>query len=137
MIPICSVHAIAAQLNPTGSKCSGIESIEWYGYHNPLSSSHSITDNPTTIPPLTPPTLPTHSTPLKLTCFQTATGLKIILLTSPRQPQLDFLLKRIHEIYADYAMKNPFQTPEMPVRSEKFEAAVGKLVKQMSTNNYT
>lgn len=45
-------------------------------------------------------------------------------------------MKRIYEIYADYVMKNPFQTPEMPVRSEKFEGAVGKLVKQMSTNNY-
>lgn len=115
-----SVHAIATQLNPTGSKCSGIESLEWYGYSKPTHADSPFDG----------------SCPFKLNCFQSPTGLKILLLTSPRQPQLDYILKRIYELYADYAMKNPFHTPEMPVRSEKFETGLGKLVKQMSTNNY-
>ena len=127
---IISVHAIATQLNPTGSKCSGIESLEWYGYGSGTIPNPILSDS-------TPASSSSSSisTPFKLNCFQTPTGLKIILLTSPRQPQLDYILKRIYEIYADYAMKNPFQTPEMPVRSDKFEGAVGKLVKQMSTNS--
>ena len=36
------------------------------------------------------------------------------------------------KFHADYALKNPFQTLEMPVRSEKFEAGGGRLVEQMS-----
>ena len=134
-----SVHAIATQLNPTGSKCSGIESVEWYGYTSAASTLNAgntaAGTGTVSTGALSNSTAPT-STPFKLTCSQTPTGLKLLLLTSPRQPQLDYILKRIHEIYSDYALKNPFQTPEMPVRSEKFEAAVGKLVKQMSTNNY-
>ena len=117
---IYSLHAISTQVNPTGSKCSGIESIEWHGYSNPVMNQSTSSS----------------SAPFKLNCFQTPTGLKIILLTSPRQPQLDYVLKRIYELYADYVMKNPFQTPEMPVRSDKFEGNLGTLIKQMSTINY-
>lgn len=123
-------------MNPTGSKCSGIESLEWYGYGQGQGSTVNSAVNLDTANPVNPVNplnlSPPQSAAFKLNCFQTATGLKLLLLSTPRQPQLDYILRRLHEIYADYALKNPFQTPEMPVRSEKFEAAVGRLVKQMS-----
>lgn len=107
------MHAIATQLNPTGGKCSGIESIEWHG----AATGRTL--------------------PFRLHCFQSPTGVKIVMLTSPRQPQLDYILRRIYEIYADYAMKNPFHAPEMPVRSERFETHLTRLVRQMSTVGYS
>ncbi|KAI8868859.1 hypothetical protein GQ42DRAFT_35080 [Ramicandelaber brevisporus] len=41
---------------------------------------------------------------------------------------VDFLMRRIVELYADYAMKNPFHTPEMPLRSELFDNALSRLL---------
>lgn len=34
------------------------------------------------------------------------------------------VLKKCYELYADYVLKNPFYSLEMPVRCEKFERAV-------------
>ena len=34
------------------------------------------------------------------------------------------VLKKVYELYADYVMKNPFYSLEMPIRSEKFERVV-------------
>ena len=46
---------------------------------------------------------------------------------------LDSPIKRIYEIYSDYAMKNPFFTPDMPIRAELFDLNVTKLVKQINS----
>lgn len=54
-------------------------------------------------------------------CYQTVTGTKFLLFTEPQQPNVDVILKRIYELYADFVMKNPFYTVEMPIRSEKFD----------------
>ncbi|KAI9221994.1 Sybindin-like protein [Blastocladiella britannica] len=67
-----------------------------------------------------------------LTCHQTPTGIKFLLLTDPQQPQVDSLVRRVYDLYADYVMKNPFYTPEMPVRCELFDVHLAKYVKAVN-----
>ncbi|XP_006758795.1 PREDICTED: trafficking protein particle complex subunit 4, partial [Myotis davidii] len=57
----------------------------------------------------------------KLHCFQTLTGIKFVVLADPRQAGIDALLRKIYEIYSDFALKNPFYSLEMPIRCELFE----------------
>ncbi|CAL4108227.1 unnamed protein product [Meganyctiphanes norvegica] len=57
----------------------------------------------------------------KLNCFQTLTGVKFLIVSDTRQVGIDILLKRIYELYADFALKNPFYSLEMPVRCELFD----------------
>lgn len=59
-----------------------------------------------------------------LSCTQTPTGTKFLLFTEPVQQGTDAILKRCYELYADYVMKNPFYSLEMPIRCDKFERAV-------------
>lgn len=83
---------------------------------------------------LSPLTLPRHSTGIEslqtsrflMSCFQTPTGSKFLLFTDPAMEAkaVDVILRKCYELYADFVMKNPFYSLEMPVRSEKFERAV-------------
>ncbi|XP_044525552.1 trafficking protein particle complex subunit 4 isoform X3 [Gracilinanus agilis] len=57
----------------------------------------------------------------KLHCFQTLTGIKFVVLADPRQGGIDSLLRKIYEIYSDFALKNPFYSLEMPIRCELFD----------------
>lgn len=41
-------------------------------------------------------------------------------------------MKKIYEIYSDYTVKNPFQNPEMPIRSEQFDVHLLKMVKSFN-----
>lgn len=43
-------------------------------------------------------------------------GIKFIVLVDPRQSGIDALLRKIYEIYSDFALKNPFYSLEMPIR---------------------
>lgn len=43
-------------------------------------------------------------------------GTKFIVVADPKQTGMENLLKKIYELYADYAMKNPFYSLEMPIR---------------------
>ena len=72
-----------------------------------------------------------ESDTFKLQCLQTPTGIKFIVLADPQHANLDNALQRIYEHYADYVMKNPFYTPEMPIRCELFDANLIKLVKTL------
>lgn len=38
------------------------------------------------------------------------------MLADPRQSGIDALLRKIYEIYSDFALKNPFYSLEMPIR---------------------
>ena len=66
-----------------------------------------------------------ESSHFRLTCFQTPTGVKFLLFTSPEQPNTDVVVRRCYEVYADFVMKNPFYSIEMPIRVEKFDRALG------------
>ncbi|KAJ1189908.1 hypothetical protein NDU88_006650 [Pleurodeles waltl] len=57
----------------------------------------------------------------KLHCFQTLTGIKFVILADPRQAGIDSLLRKLYELYSDYALKNPFYSLEMPIRCELFD----------------
>lgn len=60
-----------------------------------------------------------------MSCYQTLTGIKFLLFTEPVQRDAETVLRKCHELYSDYVMKNPFYSLEMPIRCEKFERAIG------------
>ncbi|KAH8117019.1 TRAPP complex subunit Trs23, partial [Phellopilus nigrolimitatus] len=64
----------------------------------------------------------------KMTILLTATGTKFVLLTSIHDANAEALLQKVYEAYADMGMKNPFHTPEMPIRSDKFDLRIGALL---------
>ena len=70
-----------------------------------------------------------ESSQFRVQCFQTLTGTKFLLFTEPQQPNIDSMMKKIYELYADFVMKNPFYTVEMPIRCEKFDRGLDGFVK--------
>ncbi|KAJ7461485.1 transport protein particle complex subunit [Mycena latifolia] len=64
----------------------------------------------------------------KMTILLTATATKFVLLTSLTEPNPDNVLQKVYEIYSDAVMKNPFHTPEMPIRSEGFDTRIAALI---------
>ncbi|PLW13066.1 hypothetical protein PCANC_04490 [Puccinia coronata f. sp. avenae] len=56
----------------------------------------------------------------KMSCFQTLTGTKFVVFTSPSHPSPSRLLSRIYTVYADL-LKDPFYTIENPIRNESFD----------------
>jgi len=55
-------------------------------------------------------------------------GTKFVLLTSLVEPTADVMLQKVYEIYAEAVMKNPFHTPEMPIRTEGFDTKITALL---------
>ncbi|KAJ7112450.1 transport protein particle complex subunit [Mycena crocata] len=64
----------------------------------------------------------------KMTILLTATATKFVLLTSLAEPSPENVLQKVYEIYSDAVMKNPFHTPEMPIRSEGFDTRIAALI---------
>lgn len=56
-------------------------------------------------------------------------GTKFLLFTEPGQPNVDVIMRRIYEIYADFVMKNPFYQTEMPIRCEAFDRVLAAYLK--------
>lgn len=73
----------------------------------------------------------------KLHCFQTLTGVKLMVVAEPTQAGIDILLKRIYELYADYALKNPFYSLEMPIRCELFDSNLKSVLEQIEKSGIT
>jgi hypothetical protein len=73
-----------------------------------------------------------ESTNFRLTCFQTLTGTKFLLFTEPMQPNVDVIIRRVYELYADFVMKNPFYTVEMPIRCQKFDSGLDSYIRVRS-----
>jgi trafficking protein particle complex subunit 4 len=67
-----------------------------------------------------------------LYCFQSTTGMKFILITDSHFQNLEITCLSLYEIYCDYAMKNPFYQPEMPIRAELFDLAIVKSIKSIN-----
>ncbi|KAK3687081.1 hypothetical protein LTR37_019195 [Vermiconidia calcicola] len=97
------IHAISRSINPAPL------AQHLPGYRKPLTTGIESLE----------------SSHFRLTCFQTPTGVKFLLFTSPEQPNKDVVVRRCYEIYGDYVMKNPFYSMEMPIRVEKFDRALG------------
>lgn len=68
----------------------------------------------------------------RLNCFQTLTGLKIIIISdlSNLGPNKEIILKKIYDLYTDYALKNPFYSLDMPIRCELFDSNLQLLLEQ-------
>lgn len=54
-----------------------------------------------------------------------------MVLAETTQLGVDQLLKKIYELYADYVLKNPFYSLEMPIRCELFDTNLQALLEQM------
>lgn len=54
-----------------------------------------------------------------------------MLVAEPTQTGMDVLLKKIYELYSDYALKNPFYSLEMPIRCELFDSNLQTLLEQV------
>lgn len=104
------IHAISTRLNPLHP-------------HSPRSSTAPLTRPE---PPSGIEVLETEN--FRLQCFSTLTGTKFLLFAEPQQPNTDKILGKIYELYADYVMKNPFYSLEMPIRSEGWER---RLIREM------
>jgi trafficking protein particle complex subunit 4 len=52
-----------------------------------------------------------------------------VAVVRPDRPNVEAILRKIYELYADYVVKNPFYTPDMPIRCERFDTALAKLVR--------
>ena len=57
----------------------------------------------------------------KLYCFHTITGIKFIVIADMKQQNVEQFLRKAYEIYADYALKNPFYLMDQPIRSDLFD----------------
>lgn len=55
-------------------------------------------------------------------------GTKFVLLTSLTETVAESVLQKIYEIYSDAVMKNPFHTPEMPIRNDAFDSRIAALI---------
>lgn len=73
----------------------------------------------------------------KLHCFQTVTGVKMMVVAERTQAGMDILLKRIYELYADFALKNPFYSLEMPIRCELFDTNLKLVLEQIEKSGIT
>ncbi|TKA83538.1 hypothetical protein B0A55_00487 [Friedmanniomyces simplex] len=128
------IHAISRSINPappppssttTNNPSSSTNSLPTHTPAPPPPAPSSTAGNPTRKRPHTTGIESLESSHFRLTCFQSPTGVKFLLFTSPEQPNTDVVVRRCYEMYGDYVMKNPFYSLEMPVRVEKFERAVG------------
>lgn len=54
-----------------------------------------------------------------------------MVVAEPLQTGMEILLRRIYELYADYALKNPFYSLDMPIRCELFENNLQTLLEQV------
>lgn len=65
------------------------------------------------------------------------TGVKFMVVAEPLQIGMELLLKKIYELYADYVLKNPFYSLEMPIRCELFDTNLQGLLEQVEKTGVT
>jgi trafficking protein particle complex subunit 4 len=73
----------------------------------------------------------------RLHCFQTLTGVKFMVVAEPTQAGLEVLLKKIYELYSDFALKNPFYSLEQPLRCELFDQNLNVLLESFEKTGIT
>lgn len=117
MAALSSVHAITRSLTPLIPSSNAPASSNTSGTSTPTQAGWSL-PNPS-LPKTGIEVLETDR--FRLTCFQTLTGTKFLLFTDPLMPNVDAVMRKVYELYADYVMKNPFYQLEMPVRCEAFD----------------
>jgi hypothetical protein len=53
-----------------------------------------------------------------------------VLIADTQSASLDQVLRKIYELYADFALKNPFYSLDMPIRCELFDTALKSLIEK-------
>ena len=108
-----SLYAIASQLSPR-NKSSGIQLLEADNFK--LHAFQTLTG-------LLSISLSSYSSFLLAIClsiypsfFLSNTGIKFVVVTDLKRNNEEMLLKKLYEIYSDYALKNPFYSIDMPIR---------------------
>lgn len=67
----------------------------------------------------------------RLHCFQSTTGVKFVLVgVASATVGIESLLRKIYELYADFALKNPFYSIDMPIRCQRFDDAIKALIEK-------
>ncbi|KAK6039604.1 Sybindin-like family protein [Cooperia oncophora] len=60
----------------------------------------------------------------------------LFVVTSPSAAiPIESLLNKLYELYADYALKNPFYAIDMPIRCSKFEEGLKLLLERVDKNS--
>ena len=72
----------------------------------------------------------------KLYCSQTVVAVKFIVACDPKQMGIDQLLDKIYELYADFALKNPFFSLEMPIRADLFDQNLQVAIDQIERTGF-
>ena len=54
----------------------------------------------------------------------------------PKQKSIDQLLDKIYELYADFALKNPFYSLEMPIRADLFDQNLQVAIDQIERTGF-
>lgn len=78
----------------------------------------------------------------RLDCYETLTKVKFVVISdlslgvSPTTANKQELLKRIYELYADYVMKNPFYTLNMPINSDNCSLFKTNLEQSLSGSSF-
>lgn len=104
----CRLFAIGSQLSPeVGS--SGIEMLETDTFKLHCFQTLTGTARPNLL------CRAAQGSALLMLLF-VVPGIKFVVLADPRQAGIDALLRKIYEIYSDFALKNPFYSLEMPIR---------------------
>jgi len=109
------IHAITSRLSPTGTS-SGAQVIEAETFKMTILLTATGACSPCPMDPS-----------LTMSASRRA-GTKFVLLTSLAEPTANTVLQKVYEAYADAVMKNPFHTPEMPIRSEGFDTRITALI---------
>jgi hypothetical protein len=120
-----SIHAITARLNPLKPATTADRSS--------TSSSSAGNAGATLHRPEPPSGLEVlESENFRLQCFTTMTGTKFLLFTDTTQANVDVIIRRTYDMYADYVMKNPFYQLEMPVRCDSFDRKLLSYIREIN-----
>jgi len=68
----------------------------------------------------------------RMQCFNTLTGTKFLLFTDTTQTNVDVTIRKIYDLYADYVMKNPFYSLEMPIRCDIFDRKLLSYIREIN-----
>lgn len=60
-----------------------------------------------------------------------------MVVAETTQTGMEQLLRKIYELYADYVLKNPFYSLEMPIRCELFDSNLQVLLDQVEKSGVT
>jgi hypothetical protein len=58
------------------------------------------------------------------------------VVCDPKQMGIDQLLDKIYELYADFALKNPFFSLEMPIRADLFDQNLQVAIDQIERTGF-